>query len=109
MADQEGGSSPGWVLICVSIPVFAVCVNKTSINTALPAIADDLNASLPSLQWVVSAYILAAAAFVVVTVGRLCDLLCRRKIFLIGVGMFGVASVVSALSKSVPLLIFGRG
>jgi EmrB/QacA subfamily drug resistance transporter len=105
---EQTTSSPGWVLLCVSIPVFAVCVNTTSINTALPAIADDLDASLPSLQWVVNAYILAAAAFVV-TGGRLGDLLGRRKVFLVGVALFGVASVVIALSKSVPLLIFGRG
>src|SRR3954447_3964764 len=105
MASSGASSQAKWALLVVSIPVFAVCVNTTSINTALPAIADDLNASLPSLQWVVNAYILAAAAFVV-TGGRLGDLLGRRKIFLIGVVLFGVASVVIALSKSVPLLIF---
>jgi EmrB/QacA subfamily drug resistance transporter len=96
------------ILLCVSIPLFAVCVNTTSINTALPAIADDLGANLPSLQWVVNAYILVAAAFVV-TGGRLGDLLGRRKVFLAGVALFGVASVIIALSHSVGLLIFGRG
>ena len=93
---------------CVSIPLFAVCVNTTSINTALPAIADDLDATLPSLQWVVNAYILVAAAFVV-TGGRLGDLLGRRKVFLIGVALFGAASVLIALADSVGLLIVGRG
>jgi EmrB/QacA subfamily drug resistance transporter len=107
---MEGSDSraAAWVLICVSIPLFAVCVNTTSINTALPAIADDLNATLPSLQWVVNAYILVAAAFVV-TGGRLGDLLGRRRMFLIGVGLFGAASVLIALSHSVGLLILGRG
>jgi EmrB/QacA subfamily drug resistance transporter len=103
--DRAGAS---WVLLCVSIPLFAVCVNTTSINTALPAIADDLDATLPSLQWVVNAYILVAAAFVV-TGGRLGDLLGRRKVFLAGVCLFGAASVLIALSHSVGLLILGRG
>src|SRR5436190_5367590 len=105
---DEARSSPGWVLLCVSIPVFAVCVNTTSINTALPAIADDLDATLPSLQWVVNAYILVAAAFVV-TGGRLGDLLGRRRVFLAGVTLFGLASVFIALSHTVGLLIVGRG
>ncbi len=107
MAENDR-SRAWWVLACVSIPLFAVCVNTTSINTALPAIADDLDATLPSLQWVVNAYILVAAAFVV-TGGRLGDLLGRRKVFLIGVGLFGAASVLIALAESVGLLIVGRG
>src|SRR4051812_48222286 len=103
--DRAGAS---WVLLCVSIPLFAVCVNTTSINTALPDIADNLDATLPSLQWVVNAYILVAAAFVV-TGGRLGDLLGRRKVFLVGVALFGAASVLIALADSVGLLIVGRG
>ena len=107
MAENDR-SRAWWVLACVSIPLFAVCVNTTSINTALPAIADDLDATLPSLQWVVNAYILVAAAFVV-TGGRLGDLLGRRKVFLIGVALFGAASVLIALAESIGLLIVGRG
>jgi MFS transporter, DHA2 family, methylenomycin A resistance protein len=97
-----------WVLACVAIPLFAVCVNTTSINTALPAIADSLDTDLPSLQWVVNSYILVAAAFVV-TGGRLGDLLGRRRVFLVGVAVFGAASVLIALADSVGVLIAGRG
>jgi EmrB/QacA subfamily drug resistance transporter len=107
MAENDRASA-WWVLVSVSIPLFAVCVNTTSINTALPAIADSLDATLPSLQWVVNAYILVAAAFVV-TGGRLGDLLGRRRVFLVGVGLFGAASVLIALADSVGVLIVGRG
>jgi EmrB/QacA subfamily drug resistance transporter len=107
MAEKDSARA-WWVLGCVSLPLFAVCVNTTSINTALPAIADDLGASLPSLQWVVNAYILVAAAFVV-SGGRLGDLLGRRRVFLAGVVLFGAASVLIALSDSVGLLIVARG
>jgi len=96
-----------WVLASVSLPLFAVCVNTTSINTALPAIARSLDTGLPSLQWVVNAYILAAAAFVV-TGGRLGDLLGRRRVFLAGVALFGIASVLIALAGSVTVLVAGR-
>lgn len=105
--DDGDRSRALWVLGCVSIPLFAVCVNTTSINTALPAIADNLDASIPSLQWVVNAYVLMAAAFVV-TGGRLGDLLGRRRVFLAGVVLFGAASILIALSESVTLLVAGR-
>jgi DHA2 family methylenomycin A resistance protein-like MFS transporter len=112
MGDADSRATPDmrgawWVVACCAIPLFAVCVNTTSVNTALPAIADELNADMAGLQWVVNSYILVAAAFVV-TGGQLGDLLGRRRMLLVGVGLFGAASLLIALSESVGMLIVGR-
>src|SRR5919204_2743959 len=107
MATPAPRARPGWALFVVSNPVFAVCVNATAINTALPDIADHLNTRVGALQWVMNAYILAAAAFVV-TGGQLGDVLGRRGMFVVGCLIFGAASVVIALSHSAGLLIGGR-
>jgi EmrB/QacA subfamily drug resistance transporter len=107
MAAPGPRARPGWALFVVSIPVFAVCVNTTAINTALPDIADHLNTRVGALQWVMNAYILAAAAFVV-TGGQLGDVLGRRRMFVVGCLIFGAASVVIALSHSAAQLVGGR-
>ena len=107
MAENDR-SRAWWVLaVCLDPAVRGVREHDVDQHSAA-RIADDLDATLPSLQWVVNAYILAAAAFVV-TGGRLGDLLGRRKVFLVGVALFGAASVLIALAESVGLLIVGRG
>jgi EmrB/QacA subfamily drug resistance transporter len=107
MAASRTESRPWWTLAAVCVPLFAVCVNTTAINTALPAIAQDFHSTQASLQWVVNAYVLAAAAFVV-TGGDLGDIYGRRKVFVYGIGVYALASVVIALSTGAPMLIAGR-
>jgi EmrB/QacA subfamily drug resistance transporter len=107
MAASRTESRPWWTLAAVCVPLFAVCVNTTAINTALPAIAQDFHSTQASLQWVVNAYVLAAAAFVV-TCGDLGDIYGRRRVFVYGIGVYAVASVVIALSTGPLMLIAGR-
>jgi EmrB/QacA subfamily drug resistance transporter len=107
MAASRTESRPRWTLAAVCVPLFAVCVNTTAINTALPAIAQDFHSTQASLQWVVNAYVLAAAAFVV-TCGDLGDIYGRRRVFVYGIGVYALASVVIALSTGPPMLIAGR-
>jgi EmrB/QacA subfamily drug resistance transporter len=107
MAASRIESRPWWTLAAVCVPLFAVCVNTTAINTALPAIAQDFHSTQASLQWVVNAYVLAAAALVV-TCGDLGDIYGRRRVFVYGIGLYAVASVVIALSTGPPMLIAGR-
>src|SRR3979490_2553106 len=92
-----------WVRAAVCVPLFAVCVNTTSINTALPAIAQDFHSTQASLQWVVNAYVLAAAAFVV-TCGDLGDIYGRRRVFVSGIGGYALASLVIAAPTGPALL-----
>jgi EmrB/QacA subfamily drug resistance transporter len=107
MAASRTESRPWWTLAAVCVPLFAVCVNTTAINTALPAIAQDFHSTQASLQWVVNAYVLAAAAFVV-TCGDLGDIYGRRRVFVYGIVLYAVASLVIALSTGPPMLIAGR-
>jgi EmrB/QacA subfamily drug resistance transporter len=95
-------------LAAVCTALFVVAVNTTAVNTLLPAIADFLHASVASLAWVVSIYLLVAAAFIV-TGGELGDLLGRRKIFLLGIALYAVASVVIASAPAEWVVILGRG
>jgi EmrB/QacA subfamily drug resistance transporter len=107
MAAPHSSSRAWWTLAAVCVPLFAVCVNTTSINTALPAIAQDFHSTQASLQWVVNAYVLAAAAFVV-TCGDLGDIYGRRRVFIVGIVVYGLASLVIALSTGPALLVGGR-
>jgi EmrB/QacA subfamily drug resistance transporter len=84
-----------------------VFVDQTVVNVALPALRDDLGASLADQQWVVEAYLLLLGSLVLVG-GSLGDLHGRRKIFAIGVAGFGVTSLACAVAPSVEVLIAAR-
>ncbi len=84
-----------------------VFVDQTVVNVALPALRQDLDASLADQQWVVEAYLLLLASLILVG-GSLGDLYGRRRIFAIGVAGFGAASLVCAIAPNVELLIGAR-
>lgn len=84
-----------------------VFVDQTVVNVALPALREDLGASLAGQQWVVEAYLLMLASLVLVG-GSLGDLYGRRRIFAIGVAGFGAASLVCAIAPSIGVLIAAR-
>src|SRR4051794_29424664 len=80
----------------------------TVVNVALPDIQRELHASLSSLQWVVDAYALTLAAFLL-TAGSLGDRLGRRRVFSIGFGLFTFASLLCGISGDPTLLNLARG
>jgi EmrB/QacA subfamily drug resistance transporter len=84
-----------------------VFVDQTVVNVALPALRDDLDASLADQQWVVEAYLLLLASLVLVG-GSLGDLYGRRRIFAIGTAGFGASSLICAVAPSVEVLIAAR-
>jgi EmrB/QacA subfamily drug resistance transporter len=86
-----------WTLIAVSVATFMLLLDITVVNTALPAIEEDLGASFTELQWVVDSYTLALAALVL-TAGVLADRLGRRRVFAAGLGIFTVASLLAGLA-----------
>jgi EmrB/QacA subfamily drug resistance transporter len=88
-----------WTLIAVCVATFMLLLDITVVNTALPSIRRDLHSSFTDLQWVVDAYALTLAAFVL-TSGSLADRLGRKRVFVIGVGIFTVASLLCGLSGS---------
>jgi EmrB/QacA subfamily drug resistance transporter len=97
-----------WTLLLVSIATFMLLLDVTVVNVALPDIQRELNASLSSLQWVVDAYSLMLAAFLL-TAGSLGDRLGRRRVFTIGFGVFTLASFLCGIAETPTLLNLARG
>ncbi|HTC58703.1 MAG TPA: MFS transporter, partial [Solirubrobacteraceae bacterium] len=81
-----------WTLIAVCVATFMLLLDITVVNTALPSIRKDLHSSFTDLQWVVDAYALTLAAFVL-TSGSIADRLGRKRVFVIGVAIFTFASL----------------
>ncbi len=97
-----------WTLVLVSVATFMLLLDVTIVNVALPDIQRSLHASLSSLQWVVDAYSLMLASFLL-TAGSLGDRLGRRRVFTIGFGIFTFASFLCGISSDPTLLNLCRG
>src|SRR3954463_8523778 len=86
---------------------FVVVLDASIVNVALPSIGRSLHFSQDSLSWVVNAYTLMFGGFLLLG-GRLADLLGRRRIFIVGMVLFAVASLAGGLAQSVGWLIVAR-
>ena len=96
-----------WTLIVVCVATFMLLLDITVVNTALPDIQEDLDASFTDLQWVIDAYTLTLAAFTL-SAGSLADRLGRRRVFAWGLGIFTLASLACALAPSADALNIAR-
>ncbi len=96
-----------WTLIAVCTATFMLLLDITVVNVALPDIQRSLQASFSDLQWVVDAYSLTLAAFLL-TAGVLGDMFGRRGVFAIGLGVFTVSSLVCGLATSSLMLNLAR-
>jgi EmrB/QacA subfamily drug resistance transporter len=94
-------------LLAVSLGLMMVLLDTTVVAIANPTIGRDLSASLSQLQWVTNAYLLAVAV-AIVPAGKLGDRFGRKRVFLIGVCGFALASMASGLSPTIELLIAFR-
>src|SRR5574337_600528 len=100
--------TPWLVLVLVCMAQFMVVLDATIVNVALPSIQKDLHMSEADLQWIVNAYALMFGGFLLLG-GRAGDLMGRKRIFLVGLVVFTVASLLNGLSPSSELLIVFRG
>ena len=105
-AAAEGGTcltrSPNykyWVFSALAIGIFASVVDHGSVNVALPTIASHFQTDLPTIQWVVIIYALTIAALLL-PMGRLSDLVGRKKIYIFGIMMLCIGAALSGLSTS---------
>ena len=96
-----------WTLAVVCAATAMLMLDIAVVNTALSAIAADLDTGLSGLQWVVDAYTLALAA-TVITAGSLADRFGRRRLFLIGLGLFIATSMLCAAAQSITMLNASR-
>ena len=97
-----------WTLLAVCTATFMLLVDVTIVNVALPDIQEDLNASFSSLQWVVDAYALTLASFLLVA-GSIGDRIGRRRVFSFGFLLFTIASLGCGLSGDPTVLNVARG
>jgi EmrB/QacA subfamily drug resistance transporter len=100
--------NPWLVLVLVCMAQFMVVLDATIVNVALPSIQADLEMSDSDLQWIVNAYTLVFGGFLLLG-GRAGDLVGRKKVFLVGVVVFSIASLLNGLASSSELLIVFRG
>lgn len=94
-------------LTIASLSSFITPFMMSSINIALPDIGKEFNADAVMLSWIASSYLLASAV-TLVPFGKLADIYGRKKIFVLGMSLFTITSLLCALSVSGPMLIFFR-
>src|SRR5580693_4689524 len=105
-AGQRG--SKWWTLTAVCLGTFMLLLDVTIVNVALPDIQTALHSSFSGLQWVVDAYALSLAALLL-TAGSLADLYGRRRLYLVGLGLFTGASVLCGVATDSLFLQLARG
>jgi EmrB/QacA subfamily drug resistance transporter len=103
----ESENTKWWTLGAVAFALFMIMLDNTVVNVALPSIQRGLGADLAQLEWVVNAYALTFAVLML-TGGKLADLLGRRRIFLAGLALFTIASLACGLAESAGQLIAFR-
>ncbi|MDQ2738970.1 MAG: MFS transporter [Actinomycetota bacterium] len=94
-------------LLTVALATFMTYLDNNIVNVAMPAIQKDLHLTISGLEWVVSSYILVFAGLLLAG-GRLADVFGRKKLFLIGLGIFTVASLAAGLAGNATALVISR-
>jgi MFS family permease len=86
---------------------YLAALDVSIVNAVLPVVAEAFGTDLSAIEWVVTTYLLVQSALML-TVGRLGDLWGHKKVYLLGLAVFGLSSVVCGLATSTPWLIAGR-
>ena len=107
MPESQADRSRWIALVVLCAGFLMIILDQTIVNVALPSIQTDLGFSQSNLAWVVNAYLIAFGGLLLL-VGRLGDLIGRRRIFLIGLTVFTLASAVCGLAQSQGMLIAAR-
>jgi EmrB/QacA subfamily drug resistance transporter len=93
-----------WILVVLALAQFMVVLDVSIVNVALPAMQKAFHMNQSTLQWIVTAYTLAFGGFLLLG-GRAADLYGRKRLFLTGIAVFGLASLLDGLSQSGSMLI----
>ena len=96
-----------WVFGALAVGIFSSVIDHGSVNVALPTIASHFKTDLPTIQWVVIIYALTIAALLL-PMGRLSDLVGRKKVYITGIAVLGIGATLSGLSPSLELLFPSR-
>ncbi len=104
---RGSGTSDRWALASLSLAILLSSLGTSIANVALPTLAQAFDASFQHVQWIVLAYLLAITTLIV-SVGRLGDIVGRRRLLLAGLLLFTVASVLCGIAPTLWLLIAAR-
>jgi EmrB/QacA subfamily drug resistance transporter len=96
------------ILVVLALAQFMIVLDVSIVNVALPAMQRAFNITQTNLQWIVTAYTLAFGGFLLFG-GRAADLFGRKRMFLIGTALFGIASLLDGMATSETMLILLRG
>jgi len=102
-----GTARARWVLAATSLGSGMAFLDGTVVNVALPAMGRDLDADVAGLQWIINGYMLMLAALILLS-GSLGDRLGRRRLFVIGVIWFAIASAICTIAPNLAVMIAGR-
>src|SRR5215208_5370047 len=108
LSDHSQSRRPAWTFAIVAAALFMVVLDNLVVTTALPSIHAELGATIQSLEWTVNAYTLSYAVLLL-TGAALGDRFGRRRMFVIGLGIFTLASAAAALAPTTAALIAARG
>src|SRR5580692_2953068 len=106
-AENKQGSGSAWLLAVCCVAQFMVILDLSIVNVALPSIQLNLGFSAPELQWIVDAYAITFAGFLMLG-GRVADHFGQRRTFVAALVLFGVASLVGGAAQSRGMLIGAR-
>jgi EmrB/QacA subfamily drug resistance transporter len=99
--------SSRWALASLSLSMLMPSLDTSIANAGLPTLAQSLNASFQEVQWIVLAYLLAITTLIV-SVGRFGDIIGRRRLLLVGIGIFTVASLLCGVAPTLWILVIAR-
>jgi EmrB/QacA subfamily drug resistance transporter len=101
------GNRKWWILVTVCFALFMIILDGNVVNLAIPSILKTFNASISQVEWVSNAYLLVFA-ILLITLGRLGDEFGRKKLFIFGLFVFTIGSMLCGISRSIDMLIFFR-
>ena len=96
-----------WVYFAVAIGMFLTVMDQSGVNIALPEISEHFDADLPTVQWLSLGYVLATSA-AIMPMGRLSDMVGRKRVYVTGTAIFILFAVLGGMSQSLSLLITAK-
>ena len=106
-AEQVSGKKRWIVLFSVVIVTFMSCVDASIVNVALPVISGDLKVPMSVVQWTVTTYLIVISGLIL-TFGRLGDIIGKARVFRVGIIIFTLGSLLCGLSRNIEFLIISR-
>jgi len=107
-AESRVGPRTGWILVVCCVAQFMVILDLSIVNVALPSIQSSLNFSAADLQWIINAYAITFAGFLMLG-GRAADYFGQRRVFVVALALFAAASLAAGLAPDKHTLIIARG